>query len=1004
MNLDEYERIYFGRYQLFAEVIRNILDRAIAAAGDLPRPQSIQARAKTPDSLRKRLEEAGQLNADVAVVRRDLAGVRLIFYTNNEVDRFLNSSTVFDNFAVDRNATKIHHPVKENGEVQYRAIHYTVSLNEARAALPEYKDFAGLRCEIQIQTILIHAWAETSHDIIYKADDRQGFGNAALDQIKKRFNRIMDKYLVPAGYEFQRVQQDYERLVAGKTLFDQNLLESLKKSQDNNERYEHLASLADDLLPLYDDLPAVFVEVLDVLVDAVEAARETPDKPIETPFSTYDGHTAAEITYKTVEVIDAYRYAAVEKTFTVLQRIFAGETDDQNRKRILETVSHLARYDLKVWKQAGPAVQQRLAAVIDNQKNISAEVRPLIIEVWRHLLDAEATGTTWTYEAVSWEAGEVPIMDVYTLRQTAIEALFELFRTAVNDGERREVFQALDNATRTAARGSPSNAFLRESLSDHARIVRFLTDEAETISYELRESIEDSALYDFYRVSDLLGTKGAAMGCLLQATELAEAIIAMRDRFNEDETFVRYKILVGFEGVMPQQWDDHEFDHQKVDAYRDERIDEFLEEVTEQTKADWLILLERCASTKSNDAATFSKLGEFVVKLSERKPVIADFLLSNGNGDLLRFVPPFLNGLFKSQEIELYRKNLHELLARPGHFGSIAIHWRASKPDDPDTLQELLVRSIKARDRYAVAECAVYAIRNFPHGVPPNAEFFRPAMLHLIEAKDTNWIRQAWLPEKTPFFENLDVVDAGLITDSLIELPKVSYDAERILSFVSTEHLGLVWDYFGRRLAHPREQNADMRYEAAPHRFQLLAPRLAIDARLAVEKAHAWYQKDSSLYGYRGGRVLSIAFPQCPGEFVVAMVEVIRNGDSDDVEFVLDVMQNYHGESTTHPILKEVIAKFPDDERKKSGVARSIENTGVVRGEFGFVENLRGKKALVAPWLEDENPAVAEFAHGLIAELDRDILQEKRRADTRSALHKLDYEPLEDDSNSDGEN
>jgi len=292
MKFDEYERSHFARYQAFADAVRTILERAIVVAGDLPHPQSIQARAKTPDSLRKRLEETGQIDEDVEMVRRDLAGVRLIFYTNNDVDRFLNSSIVFDNFTVDRNATKVHHPVEENGDVRYRAVHYTVTLNDTRAALPEYSGFAGLRCEIQVQTILIHAWAETAHDIVYKTDEREGFGNGALAQIRKRFERIMDKYLVPAGYEFQRAQSDYERLLAGKALLDQNVLESLKGALNNNERHDQLAALGDVVLPLYDDVPAVFPEIVDILIGAAEEARSTAVREIDTPFGNYRGHTS----------------------------------------------------------------------------------------------------------------------------------------------------------------------------------------------------------------------------------------------------------------------------------------------------------------------------------------------------------------------------------------------------------------------------------------------------------------------------------------------------------------------------------------------------------------------------------------------------------------------------------------------------------------------------------------------------------------------------------------
>ena len=88
-----------------------------------------------------------------------------------------------------------------------------------------------MRCEIQIQTILSYAWSETSHDIIYKDKPRDGFGSKARDLIPNRLNQIMDKYLLPAGYEFQRVQHDYERLQQGKELFDRDAIRSVGRSQ-----------------------------------------------------------------------------------------------------------------------------------------------------------------------------------------------------------------------------------------------------------------------------------------------------------------------------------------------------------------------------------------------------------------------------------------------------------------------------------------------------------------------------------------------------------------------------------------------------------------------------------------------------------------------------------------------------------------------------------------------------------------------------------------------------
>ena len=74
----------------------------------------------------------------------------------------------------------------------------------------------SLRCEIQVQTILNHAWSETSHDILYKHKLGDGYGAKAMKGIARRFERIMDKYLIPAGFEIQKAQQEYEEAMSAR--------------------------------------------------------------------------------------------------------------------------------------------------------------------------------------------------------------------------------------------------------------------------------------------------------------------------------------------------------------------------------------------------------------------------------------------------------------------------------------------------------------------------------------------------------------------------------------------------------------------------------------------------------------------------------------------------------------------------------------------------------------------------------------------------------------------
>ena len=347
MNFDEYEKRYQALYGEFAGIVRGILEKAIDGVAGIPHPQSIQCRAKAATHLKPKLEARGLLESySIEDEIKDLAGVRLIFYTNTDVEQFLNSRLIPENFEVHWDQTRIHHPTEENANQRYQAIHYTVSLSATRTALAEYAKFKGLRCEIQIQTILIHAWAETSHDITYKRFESKGFGQRAMASIEARLNKIMDEYLLPAGYEFQKVQYDFQRLMQGKALFDRGALETLDASTSNNERYELLRSLHEYVLPNYDDIAAIYSELRTALLRAVDNARTTETAPIETPFGNLEGRTSEDVARLVVSILSDLRYVDVEATLRALGHIFMLWTIQRSEGRstgalrsLLDTIS-----------------------------------------------------------------------------------------------------------------------------------------------------------------------------------------------------------------------------------------------------------------------------------------------------------------------------------------------------------------------------------------------------------------------------------------------------------------------------------------------------------------------------------------------------------------------------------------------------------------------------------------------------------------------------------------
>jgi hypothetical protein len=238
---------------------------------------------------------------------------------------------------------------------------------------------------------------------------------------------------------------------------------------------------------------------------------------------------------------------------------------------------------------------------------------------------------------------------------------------------------------------------------------------------------------------------------------------------------------------------------------------------------------------------------------------------------------------------------------------------------------------------------------------------------------------------------------AAQILESLSYLPEVNYQVERVLLRLTERQPEAVWDYFGARLARmDADAEDDDRFEAVPFRFHGLERELSKHSQLAISKGLSWFARDRELFRFRGGLLLSSAFANCTPAFAAALAELVKAGGATEADFTLAILQNYQGETSTHVVLKEIVARFPDDARKMSGVRDCIDSTGVVPGEFGLAEAWRAKKESLTEWVTDERPVVKAFAEKHIAELDLMIASERRHAESDREMRKRSYD--EDES------
>ncbi len=150
--LEEY-RENLPRFEEVAREIRAALQKTFDDAGLLL--AGIESRVKTEKSLAGKLELKGSKYATLADIT-DIIGLRVITFYIDDVDKV--ASAVERLFEVDWENSVDKRKVHEIDSFGYLSLHYICS----RPGFP-------YRFEIQMRTVLQHAWANMNHDTGYKS-------------------------------------------------------------------------------------------------------------------------------------------------------------------------------------------------------------------------------------------------------------------------------------------------------------------------------------------------------------------------------------------------------------------------------------------------------------------------------------------------------------------------------------------------------------------------------------------------------------------------------------------------------------------------------------------------------------------------------------------------------------------------------------------------------------------------------------------------------------------
>lgn len=208
------------QYEEQKEVYKSLTEKTTSLIVDLLNEQGVQihsisSRLKDWESLRKKIDRGADKYLNLKDIT-DVSGIRVITYFVDDVNKI--AKIIEDEFKIDSENTIDKRASMDPDRFGYLSLHYVCSFSIRRCKLAEYKRFRSYKFELQIRSILQHAWAEIEHDLGYKSK------LLVPKEVRRRFSRLAG-LLEIADNEFVQLR---EQLVQ----YEKSIFESIKNNPE----------------------------------------------------------------------------------------------------------------------------------------------------------------------------------------------------------------------------------------------------------------------------------------------------------------------------------------------------------------------------------------------------------------------------------------------------------------------------------------------------------------------------------------------------------------------------------------------------------------------------------------------------------------------------------------------------------------------------------------------------------------------------------------------------
>ncbi|WP_341782743.1 (p)ppGpp synthetase [Pseudomonas putida] len=160
---------------------------------------AVESRIKDEKSLTDKIEKK-RYSSPLEQIE-DLCGIRVICYYQEDISKICD--IVEREFSILKKEDK--RTTLNEDQFGYTSCHYIVQLRDDWLTHPGARGLEGLKAEIQIRTMLMHAWAAISHKLLYKKEDDVPV------QIKRQLNRL-SALIELADEQFDAIKEEKTKI------------------------------------------------------------------------------------------------------------------------------------------------------------------------------------------------------------------------------------------------------------------------------------------------------------------------------------------------------------------------------------------------------------------------------------------------------------------------------------------------------------------------------------------------------------------------------------------------------------------------------------------------------------------------------------------------------------------------------------------------------------------------------------------------------------------------